>query len=440
MIYSDFYVPKENKLPTVIGFLFVLLITVFFARSFLGMAGSSKASLKVAKRVEIVNMSPTQTSIFWQTDKQESGWVLYGETENKENKIVYDEKDLNNLGEKKGQYIVHLATLKELLPGKKYFFKIITDNNQMITQPNGRSFSFITPQTNLNSLQNISPAFGKVLRSNSIDPLINSYIILSVKDSYPLLTQIKSEGDGSWLIPLNQIYSKDSQNILTISDRDKIIIEIVTNDGEGLTITTIKSKISPLPQTTVFIKDKNISFIEDDNVLSAITNLETRANNQTEILYPKEGALIPGNIPLIKGSAIPLTKIEITINSKKTYSAITTSDGEGSWSYLLPENLELGPHTIVIKTKDKTGKEITITRNFTIIAQQGNEGRILGTASGGATIVPTNIAYNPPTLPVIPLSITTTPAELKQAGSNVFVTIFSSLSLIIIGGGILLAF
>ncbi|MEK7178024.1 MAG: hypothetical protein AAB705_04315, partial [Patescibacteria group bacterium] len=62
------------------------------------------------------------------------------------------------------------------------------------------------------------------------------------------------------------------------------------------------------------------------------------------------------------------------------------------------------------------------------------------TASGGATIVPTNIAYNPPTLPVIPLSITTTPAELKQAGSNVFVTIFSSLSLIIIGGGILLAF
>ncbi|MEK7177749.1 MAG: fibronectin type III domain-containing protein [Patescibacteria group bacterium] len=224
MIYSDFYVPKENKLPTVIGFLFVLLITVFFARSFLGMAGSSKASLKVAKRVEIVNMSPTQTSIFWQTDKQESGWVLYGETENKENKIVYDEKDLNNLGEKKGQYIVHLATLKELLPGKKYFFKIITDNNQMITQPNGRSFSFITPQTNLNSLQNISPAFGKVLRSNSIDPLINSYIILSVKDSYPLLTQIKSEGDGSWLIPLNQIYSKDSQNILTISDRDKIII------------------------------------------------------------------------------------------------------------------------------------------------------------------------------------------------------------------------
>lgn len=431
MIYSDFYVPRENKLPTVIGFLFVFLVGIFFSRLFLGNADLSKASLKVAKRVEIVNLSPSQAGIFWQTDKKESGWVIYGESENKENKIVLDDKDLNNIGEKKGKYIVHLATLKELLPGKKYFFKIITDNNQIIVQPNGKSFSFVTPQSNLNSLQNISPAFGKVLRSNSVDPLINSYIILSIKDGYPLLTQIKSEGDGSWLIPLNQIYSKDSQNILTISDRDKIIIEIVTSGGEGLTITTIKSKISPLPQTIVFIKDKNFSFVEDENILSAFTNSGSMTNNQTEILYPKEGALIPGSIPLIKGAAIPLTKLEITVNSKKTYYSVTTSDKEGNWSYLLPENLELGPHTIVIKTKDKTGKEITITRNFTIIAQQGNEGRVLGTASGAATIAPTNIISNSPTsiIPSPPVS-----------GSNFFGTIFSSLSLIIIGGGILLAF
>ena len=85
MIYSDFYVPRENKLPTVIGFLFIFFISVIFSRFFLGLAGSSKASLKVAKRVEIVNLSPTQTSIFWQTDQKESGWVLYGEAENKEN-------------------------------------------------------------------------------------------------------------------------------------------------------------------------------------------------------------------------------------------------------------------------------------------------------------------------------------------------------------------
>ncbi|MFA6017321.1 MAG: fibronectin type III domain-containing protein [Patescibacteria group bacterium] len=447
MIYSDLYIHKTNKLPTVIGFLIVLFISVIFLRSFLGMAGSSKASLKVAKRVEIVNLSPTQVSVFWQTDKNESGWIIYGEAENKENKIVLDEKDMNNVGEQKGKYIVHVVTLKELEPGKKYFFKIITDNNQIIVQPNGSSFSFITPQKVLSSLQNISPAFGKVLRSNSVDPLINSYILLSVKGGYSLLTQIKATGDGSWLIPLSQIYSKDSQSILTISETDKIIIEIITNEGEGTTITTIKSKVSPLPQTIIFVKDKNYSFVSDDNVLSATTGQGATTSDQTEILYPKEGSLIPGSIPLIKGVTLPSNKLEITVNSKKTYSATTTSDKKGNWSYLLPEDLELGPHTIVIKTKDKDGKEIVITRKFTIIAQQGNEARVLGTATGeptitfAPTIAPTKAvaSYSTP-IPTAPLlNITATPSP-PVSGSNFTGVIFSSLSLIIIGGGILLAF
>lgn len=435
MIYSELYLKQKIKLPTVIGFLLVIFITVVFSRFFLGSAGSSKASLKVAKRVEIVNLSPGQVSIFWQTDKTESGWVAYGEEERNENKIVLDEKDLNNIGQKKGKYKIHLATLKELMPGKKYFFKMVSDNNQIIVQPNGNSFSFITPQSNLNSLQNIGPAFGKVLQSNSIDPLINSYILLNVPGGYPLLTQIKSEGDGSWLIPLSQIYSKDSQSILTIGLKDKIIIEIITSEGEVSTITTVKSKVSPLPQTTVFVKDKNFSFVEEENVLSASTDLTTSTNNQIDIKYPEEGKLIPGKIPLIKGVGLPKTIMEITVNSKKTYSAVTTSDSNGNWSYLLPEDLELGPHTIVIKTKDKEGKEVTIKRNFTIVALQGNEGRVLGTATGEPTIIFTTTPIPP--IPTTPLSITTTP---PVSGNNFSWTIFSSLSLIIIGGGILLAF
>ncbi len=432
MIYSELYLKQKIKPPTIIGFLLVIFIIVIFSRFFLGLAGSSKALLKVAKRVEIVNLSLSQTSIFWQTDQAEIGWVAYGEKAGNENKIVLDEKDLNNIGQKKGKYKIHLATLKELAPGKKYFFKMVSDNNQIIVQPDGNSFSFITPQSNLNSLQNISPAFGKVLQSNSVDPLINSYILLSVKGGYPLLTQIKSEGDGSWLIPLGQIYNKDSRSILTISDKDKIIIEVITSEGEVSTITTVKSKISPLPQTTVFIKDKNFSFAEEDNILSASTNLTNLTNDQIDIIYPKEGALIPGKIPLIKGVGLPKTIMEITVNSKKTYSAKVTSDNNGNWSYLLPEDLELGLHTIVLKTKDKEGKSLTIQRKFTIIAQQGNEGRVLGTATGEPTII-----FTTTPIPTEPLNIVTTP---PVSGSNFFGTIFSSLALIIIGGGILLAF
>lgn len=437
MIYSELYLKRKSKLSVVVSLLMIFFVAVIFSRFFFGSAGSSKASLKIAKRVEIVNLSSGQASIFWQTDQKESGLVAYGEIEGKENKFVLDDKDLSNKKQDKGEYKMHLATLKELSPGKKYFFKMINGNNQIIAQPNGRSFSFITPQSNLSNRQNISPAFGKVLQANAVDPLINSYILLNIKNGYPLLTQINSEGDGSWLIPLNQIYSKDSQNILTISNKEIINIEVIADNGEELTITTTLSKISPLPQTIVFVKDKNYSFLEEDNVLSASTNLTTLSNDKIDIIFPKEGALIPGNIPLIKGVGMPITTIEITVNSKKTFSAVVTSDKNGNWSYLLPENLELGPHSVIIKTKNKEGKILTIQRNFTIIAQQGNEGRVLGTASGEPTIIftitpgPTKIIDNTP--------IPATPSP-PVSGSSFIGSIFSGLSLIIIGGGILLAF
>lgn len=442
MIYSDLYVPRENKFPTVVGVVVVLLFTAFFSNIFFNPKNSSQASLKVAKRVEIVNLSPSQVSIFWQTNQSESGWVAYGESEASENTIVLDDKDLSNIGDLKGKYNTHLATLKELTPGKKYFFRIITDNNKIIVQPDGKSFSFETPQDNLNIIQNISPAFGKVLKSNSIDPLTDSYILLTVKGGYSLLTQIKSSGDGSWLIPLNQIYSKDSKNILTISEKDLIIIEVITNEGESLTITTLKSKVSPLPQTTIFIKDKNYSFVSDDNVLSASSNFSGPVSNQVDVLYPKEGSLVPGTIPLIKGMALPLAKIEITVGGRKSYSAIVTSDSQGIWSYLLPESLNLGPHTIVIKTRDTTGNDLTLTRKFTMISQQGNEGRVLGTATGEPTITteptaaPTIVINNTPMPSLTPIRTTTPPVT----GSNYLGTVFGSLSLIVIGGGILLAF
>jgi hypothetical protein len=452
MIYSDLYIHKKNSLPTILGFVFVFLTAVFMSKIFLVSTDYSKASTKTAKRVEIVNVSPTQISILWQTDQKEAGWIVYGESENNENKFAFDEKDLNTIKNKKGSYIVHLATLKELSPNKKYYFKIITDNSKIITQPNGKSFVFITPQNGLNNVLNVSPAFGKIFDTNSIEPLINSYIILTVGEGYPLLTQIKSTGDGSWLIPLNRIYRKSDRNILTVSNKDKIVVEILNSKGDLMTISTIKSRVSPLPQTLVFEKDKNLSFIEEDNVLSASSNLGTKSEMGIEIIYPKENSIIPGKIPLIKGVAIPFSTIEISVNSKKVYSAVIKADIKGNWSYLLPENLELGQHTISIKTKDKAGKEITLVRKFTMVAQQGNEGKVLGTASGEPELLPTDsptptqIITNTPTpipsftpVPTI-VPATPTPNELKRAGNNFSGTIFSGLGLIIVGGGILLAF
>jgi len=73
MIYSELYFKQKTKIPTVIGFLLTVFVAVFFSKYFLGLTGTSKASLRVAKRVEVVNLSPGQISIFWQTDQNETG-------------------------------------------------------------------------------------------------------------------------------------------------------------------------------------------------------------------------------------------------------------------------------------------------------------------------------------------------------------------------------
>lgn len=435
MIYSDLYLKKNNTLTIVISLLIVAFVGVVFVNSFLKLAPQSKASIQVADRVEVVNLSPMEASIFWQTDKAETGWVAYGDLPGLENKIVLDEKD----GQTKGSYITHLVKLRDLTPGHKYYYKMISDNNRVIAMPDGSPFSFSTPQ---NNTQNTSVIYGIILQPNS-SPLTNANVIFSLvgKDIYPFFAETKS--DGSWLVSINQIYAKDSAKNSSLSKKERAKIEVITSDGQKTTVTLYinnPQQTQTLP-TFVFGKDRDYP---DNNVLSASTNMTKTNNDQIEISYPQEGALIPGTIPLIKGLGIPNTLIEVTVNSKKTYAAKVTSDSNGNWSYLLPESLELGPHTVTIKTVDKNGNSVLIVRHFTMIAQEGNEGRVLGTATGEPTITLTNTPA--PTYPVatnVPSTtsglITATPGLLKSGG-NVSGAIFGGLGLIIIGGGVLLVF
>ena len=147
-----------------------------------------------------------------------------------------------------------------------------------------------------------------------------------------------------------------------------------------------------------------------------------------EIFFPEEGALIPGKKPLISGVSLPGAEISIVVNSLKTYSAKIRANRDGKWSYVIPEDLELGEHTITIKTKDREGKEVTLSKKFTIIDNGGYEGKVLGTASGEPTIT-----YAPTATP-------TPTASPPVSGITSLVPVIGGISLLIIGGGILLVF
>jgi len=432
MIYSDLYTGQKQKIPTILGISIVIFIVVFFLSLINKTVLPSKADQIGVRRIETINLSPIQVSIYWQSQNKETGWVIFGENQNKMTNIVFDDRDIK---EKKESYLNHFVTLKNLKPGTVYFYTIVS-NNKKVVRPDGSYFSFKTPQTSSASTK-LDPASGKVLQPNLL-PLPNAVVFITVNEETVPVSALTKES-GEWLIPLNSFFDKNSMIERSFTGKEKAKVEILSEDGKISTVINSLEGFSKNSETIII--GKNYNFIQSDNVLSATTDFSKTIKSQPiQIIYPKEGSLIPGRKPLIKGVAFPLAKIDIEINSKKTFSAVITADKQGNWSYLIPENLDFGDHTITIKTKDSDGKDITLVRRFKIVANEGLEGKVLGTASGEPTItttlpMPTTYFYSTPTTFISP-----TAAQLKKAGEWSVLPIIGGLSLIIVGGGILLVF
>jgi len=428
MIYSNLFTGESNKkIPTLLGISLIVFIVVFFFGLMNKSALPSRASKINIKRTEVTNLSPIQVTIYWQTDSKETGWIVYGEKKDELTGIVFDDRDVS---EKKGVYQNHYVTIRNLKPGNHYYYAVIS-RNQKIIKPDGSFFEFATPK-NSSAKTKIDPATGKVLEAN-LNPLINVIVLLYVdENTVPLSTVTKDSGE--WLIPLNSFYDKSTLDEKSFSGGERARVEIIS---ENSGISTITSKLSDLAlNAETVIIGKNYNFIETNDVLSASTGFKNSSDIDVDIIYPQERSLIPGRKPLIKGISLPGIEILITVNSPKTYSAKITSDKNGNWSYLIPDDLNLGQHTITIKTKDRQGKEIIISRNFTIVANEGPEGKVLGTASGEPTIT-----SNPSSSPTVYVYPTLTPtAAPPVSGFFNLSPIIGGLSLIILGGGILLVF
>ena len=416
MIYSQLYFKNKTKVPIFVAFLFILFILLIFLRIFSGNPQPSKAYSSKLKRLEITNISSSSVTIFWQSQEKEIGWVIYGETPQKINKIAFDDRDLPS---KKNPYFNHYVTIRNLEEKKEYFFSIVS-GNKIINKQDNKPFNFTTMLNN-EIPKNLKPAYGRVFTVNN-QPLVGGIVILSIGRKVVASTFTKSTGE--WLIPF------DFSNLNSSS---KIVIEIISEDGKNSTINTNPDKISPLPQTVII--GKNYNFTQDENVLSATSNREE--SNEIDIIYPKENAVIPGRIPLIKGVGLPDTMVLISIKSLKTYSVQVKTDKKGFWSFLPPKPLSLGEHIITMITKDKNGEDVIIERKFTIIGKEGSDEAILGEATPSSMLT----SYPQSPTPTLQPVFTTNPSpSLPASGNNFILPILFGASLVILGLGTLLVF
>ncbi|MGB9707213.1 MAG: fibronectin type III domain-containing protein [Microgenomates group bacterium] len=440
MIYSKLYLQQKNRVPLIIAgiFLFFLITSIFLTNFLNKSALPSRASNIRLTKLIIGNINSNSAKIFWRTEEKQTGWVIYGTEKNKLNQIGVDERDIN---EKKGEYKNHYVYLRNLNENTNYYF-VLVNNNRIVTDLNN-PYYFKTLSSS-QELKNITLAYGKVINKNNL-PENGAMVNLFYEKDHYLITLTKNSGE--WVIPVGIFTSKKIPS--------KVNIEIISEEGEISSIVADIENINPLP--VVVVIGKNYNFTNSQKNVLGEKNGVKNSLAEVTILYPKENAVIPGKVPLIKGTALPKTEILLFIKGKKFYSASLKSDQDGFWNYQLPLSLPLGSYEMEVRTKDKENKEISLKRKFTLVGETGSS--VLGEATPSANLTPTSIptittptptaSYPLETSPTIttptptasyPLETFTPTPSYPQTGNNFLNLLYPSLAFILLGLGILAVF
>lgn len=433
MTYSDLYLRRRTPFSLVLVAMAILSV-LSFSLSFFG-SGSlpARATKKAVKRHEVVNISSTSVGIFWQSEKKEVGWVVYGDSNSEVKTILLDERDGVN---KKTSSINHYVLINNLAANTEYFYKIVT-NNETITNPNGNAFKFRTLRQT-NTTTSLKPAYGKVVLPNG-QPAQEAFVLYHYEGSFPLLTLTKTTGE--WLVPLQYVVNKHSGDMATINDSSMVKIEILTDDESSVVTAPVK-KTNPLSQTLIL--GKQYSFTSDEQeVLPASTTRTRDGLSSVDIIFPREGAIVPAVKPLLKGVAPVGKQVTLALNTKPPYHDTLTVDSRGEWKIELPLRVLPGTYVLTVTTQDEKNKPVTLKRTFSI-AKSGEQ--VLGDATGTGkltqTPTPTMTVYATATgLPGTgETNITPTPSELLKGGITEDFLFFASFAFILLGAGVLIVF
>ncbi len=436
MSYSNFYLKKGQRLLQTLGVLslvsFILGLSVFVSE--LGKKTGWK-HIEGLEHVYVVNRSSTGFDVLWSTTTTpvEKQWVEVGES--KGSYPIQSKAEQTG-----GAYVSSITGLK---PGSNYFFRI-RSGASTYNLP-----ILISEQVKLPHLSKekpVSPAYGKVVLP-SLKAYANEWIIYEIDGYYPLATLTKQTGE--WLLPLSGLIDKKSNSIHSASDSTKVSIRLLSYPNGAITTTMGSTK--PLKQTIVAGKQVRLaqSLVKKDESVLGVS--DSSPITSTRIIYPKEGALIPGKSPLIRGTAPAGKNITVLIQGgKKQFSYRTQADERGDWLVQSPISMDFGTYTITVTIQSGVGATTIVKRSFTII-KSGEQ--VLGEATGSPTLAPTSPQAPPiaPTITPLPTYASTVPTEIiptrfvptatpPVTGGGMSVYLFGALVCIVVGAGLVLAF
>ncbi len=371
---------KNKTIPTILGTFFLVAILV------VGVILSTKRTSldsSASSSCEVINPQTTNLTHFSFDLSFTTSGDNCSPTLSVNNKIY---EDLSKIG------TTHYFRVSGLQPKADYEYKIISGGKSYASllyrtttasRPSGD-----TPSSNL--------AWGKVLDSN-LKPVANALLYLSLPGAQPLSALTNSQ--GQWNIPLSNTFNDSKNAWFTPQGIQTETIVVYSPDNQVISIENKTDNNDPVPDI-IFGSDIYQADASPQTKIPPSNNLNQPLVTFT-VTNPKEGETIYTPKPDIFGTGQAGSIFNIKINTQES-NVTVLADNTWHWSPL--ENLNNGPHTIVL---DYQGTNIT--RNFVVAA--GNQSNLSFTATPSATLIPTKTSSPSPTIYITPTQIppTSTP-------------------------------
>jgi hypothetical protein len=241
----------------------------------------------------------------------------------------------------------------------------------------------------------LEPAYG-IIRATNNQPQEGALVYLTVEGGQEL--SARTNPSGLWLIPLNQVRTKDLTGYLPTVQRMTENIFVQANDLNASAITDTLND-SPVPDMTI---GKIYDFRRQQAMTTSIKTIAlnptgqlptngavlgetTRRSFTVSLISPAQGAALQTTLPLIQGTGVPNTFVGISLGIAQIISGSTKVDANGLWNFTPPRTLATGKQSVTISAINDTGHPVAITHTFQIM-KSGTQ--VLGDATPSATLTP----------------------------------------------------
>lgn len=421
---------ERVKIPTIVG-IFLLTISLPIAVVLIKQKQIFRLGAQQdypPQDVKITNVTDSSFTVIWSTQQQTTGFVQWGESENKLDQTASTEIETKSY--------LHSSTVSGLRPNRKYYFKINSNGN---TYGNGQSPWEIKtgPEKSTDAPSGNFRIGGKVITASGSEAS-NILIIVQIEGGYPLSTV--TSPNGNWIISTDTVLDNNLSNYITLSPDTKVSV-IAQGGPQGISTAEFYLRSGEYLPPMVLGENHDFTNVADtafqesmlpSSEVNAPNKTQKKARFDTETQATKttgqgenlsidsieDGEIIYTTKPEFFGKAPSQEEITIKVESENPISETIRASQNGVWRWSPRSPLSPGEHKITITYQDESGVLKRIVKNFVVQASESNEPAFESTPSASLmpTIIPQPTATtsaqktaSPSATPAQPVSGTKTP-------------------------------